>query len=58
MEKRPVTWWHRASVYQIYPLSFQDSNGASGIDYKYSVQSVDEFGIVSEASDEVSLSSK
>ncbi|MGA0097396.1 MAG: glycoside hydrolase family 13 protein [Bacilli bacterium] len=27
MEKRPVTWWHRASVYQIYPLSFQDSNG-------------------------------
>jgi uncharacterized protein len=38
--------------------SFQDSNVASGVDYKYSVQSVDEFGIVSEASDEVSLSSK
>ncbi len=27
MEKKHVTWWQRASVYQIYPLSFQDSNG-------------------------------
>jgi hypothetical protein len=22
----PVTWWQRAVFYQIYPLSFQDSN--------------------------------
>ena len=21
------SWWHRSSIYQIYPLSFQDSNG-------------------------------
>ena len=27
MEKNKVAWWQRASVYQIYPLSFQDSNG-------------------------------
>lgn len=27
MEKKHITWWQRASVYQIYPLSFQDSNG-------------------------------
>ncbi len=27
MEKRSIAWWKRASVYQIYPLSFQDSNG-------------------------------
>jgi oligo-1,6-glucosidase len=27
MEKNKVAWWQGASVYQIYPLSFQDSNG-------------------------------
>lgn len=27
MEKNKVAWWQQASVYQIYPLSFQDSNG-------------------------------
>lgn len=27
MEKNTLRWWHHASVYQIYPLSFQDSNG-------------------------------
>jgi oligo-1,6-glucosidase/glucan 1,6-alpha-glucosidase len=27
MEKNKVAWWQHASVYQIYPLSFQDSNG-------------------------------
>lgn len=27
MEKASLTWWHKASVYQIYPLSYQDSNG-------------------------------
>ena len=26
MEKNKIAWWQRASVYQIYPLSFQDSN--------------------------------
>ncbi|MDO5066454.1 MAG: alpha-glucosidase [Propionibacteriaceae bacterium] len=26
-EHRPEDWWHRATVYQIYPRSFQDSNG-------------------------------
>ncbi|QKF73116.1 fibronectin type III domain-containing protein [Aliarcobacter faecis] len=38
--------------------SFQDSDVVSGIDYKYSVQSVDEFGVVSESSNEVSLTRK
>jgi glycosidase len=27
MEKTSLKWWHKASVYQIYPLSYQDSNG-------------------------------
>ena len=27
MEKNKIAWWQHASVYQIYPLSFQDSNG-------------------------------
>ena len=27
MEKNQIIWWKNASVYQIYPLSFQDSNG-------------------------------
>ena len=27
MEKNKVAWWQHASVYQIYPLSYQDSNG-------------------------------
>ncbi len=27
MATREIKWWHRAFVYQIYPLSFQDSNG-------------------------------
>ena len=26
MEKNKIAWWQHASVYQIYPLSFQDSN--------------------------------
>ena len=25
MEKH---WWHKATIYQIYPKSFKDSNGA------------------------------
>ena len=35
--------------------SFQDSDIVSGIDYKYSIQAIDEFGIASESSNEVSL---
>ena len=27
MEKNKVAWWQHANVYQIYPLSYQDSNG-------------------------------
>jgi len=27
MEAKQIKWWQRATVYQIYPLSFQDSNG-------------------------------
>ncbi|MFZ9197422.1 MAG: glycoside hydrolase family 13 protein [Bacilli bacterium] len=27
MATREIKWWHHAVVYQIYPLSFQDSNG-------------------------------
>jgi glycosidase len=27
METNQIKWWQRATVYQIYPLSFQDSNG-------------------------------
>lgn len=35
--------------------SFQDSDIVSGVDYKYSVQAVDEFGLISDESSEVSL---
>lgn len=38
--------------------SFNDSDIVSGVDYKYSVQAVDEFGLVSENSDEKTLSRK
>lgn len=38
--------------------SFSDSDVVSGVDYKYSVQAVDEFGLVSENSDEKTLSRK
>lgn len=38
--------------------SFQDSDLVSGVDYKYSVQAVDEFGLVSEESNEVTLVKK
>lgn len=38
--------------------SFSDSDIVSGVDYKYSVQAVDEFGLVSENSDEKTLSRK
>ncbi len=26
-EKKDFNWWKKAVVYQIYPKSFQDSNG-------------------------------
>ena len=29
-EKKNLPWWKNAVVYQIYPKSFQDSNGDSG----------------------------
>ncbi|MFY9069158.1 fibronectin type III domain-containing protein [Aliarcobacter butzleri] len=38
--------------------SFSDSDIVSGVDYKYSVQAIDEFGLVSENSDEKTLSRK
>ncbi|WP_108527784.1 fibronectin type III domain-containing protein [Arcobacter lacus] len=38
--------------------SFNDSDIVSGVDYKYSVQAVDEFGLISENSDEKTLSRK
>ncbi|MCT7609579.1 fibronectin type III domain-containing protein [Aliarcobacter butzleri] len=38
--------------------SFSDSDIVSGVEYKYSVQAVDEFGLVSENSDEKTLSRK
>ena len=38
--------------------SFSDSDIVSGVDYKYSVQAIDEFGLASENSDEKTLSRK
>lgn len=40
----------------ITTTSFSDSNIASGGEYKYSVQAIDEFGLISENSDEKTLS--
>ncbi len=38
--------------------SFQDGETSSGVDYRYTVQAVDEFGIASEESNEISLNRK
>lgn len=42
----------------INSTSFQDGDIVSGIDYKYSIQAVDEFGLVSDESNEKSISVK
>jgi oligo-1,6-glucosidase len=41
MEKTSLKWWHKASVYQIYPLSYQDSNGDGMGDIKGIISRLD-----------------
>lgn len=42
----------------ILGTTFQDNEISNGVEYKFSVQAVDEFGIISETSNEVSLTKK